>query len=644
MAIITVSNTGGNWNATATWVGGVVPLSTDTVIFTALSGQVTVNVVSTCAGINFTTYVNTITFTALLTVNGAVNLGTGGYTQAGASGIQVTTTATLTSGGVTWSRLWTFAGSTQTYTLADNWNFTGTLNFSGSGTNTLTSNTINTINLTVTTIGTFSGTTNIVFNGTGTWSASAAGYIQNNITINTSGTLTIGTNIYYNTGTLTYTAGTVTTTGSTLNLSASTTLNTNGITWNNINTSNTLTLTLSSNLNTTNLYQLGILSFTLGGNNLSISGTLSLANGSTSTSLNVPQNLQVTNLLLGNGFSSYHTLNGVFTISVSGNLTQNQGNGISSGTASILLNGTGTWSNASTGALQNNLTINTSGTLTIGTNIYYNTGTLTYTAGTVDTTTNNSTLNISASTTLNTNGIFWNNITITAGTQTLTSDLNCQNLTAATNTINGLFNVNVSGNITASGLVQGTSTIVLIGTGLWTALNGSNCFRTPVIINTNGIITLANSLCHDGNLTFTNGVVISKNTTINFGSTLKTLTNLHKIVFKNIILDVGITTTMNEFFSGSPELVTNISSSTTANYIIAFQDRFEKISKFVNITNCTLSNPQQLLVITNSLRSSTNKGIRYINQSPNGIAKGDATILNTMTASAGGYVKDPNMK
>jgi hypothetical protein len=57
MALRTVSNTGGNWNATTTWVGGVVPSATlDTVAFTATSGPLTVNVASTCININFTNY------------------------------------------------------------------------------------------------------------------------------------------------------------------------------------------------------------------------------------------------------------------------------------------------------------------------------------------------------------------------------------------------------------------------------------------------------------------------------------------------------------------------------------------------------------------------------------------------------------
>ncbi len=466
MAVITVSNTGGNWNATTTWVGGVVPSPTlDTVAFTATSGNLNVNVASTCIGIDFTNYVNTITFTALLTINGPVNLGTGGYTQAGASGIQVGVTSTLTSGGVTWSRLWTFAGG-GTFTLADNWNFTGTLNFSNTGGLVINGNTINTSNLTSTTLQTVSGTTNIVFNATGTWS------------------------------------------------------------------------------------------------------------------------------------------------------------------------------NTSTGAVRNNITINTTGTLTVSGNVYYNTGTLTHIAGVVDTT--GSTLNIALATTFNTSGMTWNNVTITSGIQTLTSDLNCQNLTNSSVTINGLFNINVSGNLTANGITLiGTATIVLMGTGTWTATNGSNTFRIPVIINTNGIITLPNSLYHESSLTYIKGTVKSNNTTITFGGgTTTTLVNLHKLIFKNVIIGANTTITMNEFFSGSPSLVTNITSTSTSNYTISFQDGFEKISKFVNISNCTLSKPLQLLVLTKTKRSSTNTGIRYINQSPNGIAKGEPSV-NQTTFGAGGLLPDP---
>lgn len=50
----------------------------------------------------------------------------------------------------------------------------------------------------------------------------------------------------YQTGTLTYSSGTVTTSGSTLTIGAATTLNTNGISWNNITFSATATYTINS--------------------------------------------------------------------------------------------------------------------------------------------------------------------------------------------------------------------------------------------------------------------------------------------------------------------------------------------------------------------------------------------------------------
>lgn len=470
MAARTVSDTGGNWNAIATWVDGVVPLIGDTVDFTATSGPLVVNVTTaTLAGIDFTNYLGIITFNANIAVNTSVNLGTVGYTQAGsgAFGLTISTTTTITSNGVVWNNLLAFFGSSQTYTLSDNLTVTGNITISGTGSTTFTGNTLYISgNLTITTTTTIVGGTEFVFNGTGTWSHTNIGPIRNNVTIDTTGTLTIGTNIYYNSGILTYISGTVVTTGSTLNITQTTTLNTSGMTW--------------------------------------------------------------------------------------------------------------------------------------------------------------------------------NNVIITAGTQTLTSDLNCQNLTNSTVTINGLFNVNVSGNLTASGITQiGTATIVLMGTGLWTATNGSNNFRIPIIIDTNGVITLVNNLYHEGNLTYIKGTVKSNKTTITFAG--NTLINLHKLIFKNVIIGASATITMNEFFSGSPSLVTNISSTSAATYTIAFQDNFEKISKFVNINNCTLSRPQQLLVITNSKRSSTNRGIRYINQSPNGIPEGKPSIQNQTTFGAGGLLADPNM-
>jgi hypothetical protein len=472
MAIRTVSILGGNWNAVTTWVGGVVPVSSDTVDFTATSGNLTVNVATTTlAGINFTNYVGTITFNANISVNTSVNLGTGGYTQAGggAFGLVINLATTITSNGVSWNNLLTFIGNTATYTLADNLNVTGNIVLSGTSSITFTGNILYIGgNLTVSSTATVLGTTTFNFNGTGTWSYPSIGLIRNNITIDTLGTLTLSGNIYYNTGTLTYISGTVVSTGSVLNISLATTFNTSGMTWREISITSG-TQTLISDLNSEILRM-----------NNSVTVNVDTSGG----------NVYILESLIKSS------------------------TGISQGTASINLIGTGTWTHPAVGVIRNNININTTGTLTIGTNVYYGVGTLTYLSGKINA--KNSTFNISASATL----------------------INC-----------------------------------------------------------------------------------------------------HKINFDNIRVNQSSIVTMNEFFSGSPSIVTNIISNGT-NYTIAFEDGFEKIAKFIDISSCTLSKPLQLLLLTKSKKSSTNIGIRYINQSPNGIAKGEPSV-NLTTFGAGGLLADP---
>lgn len=530
MATRTVSNAGGNWNATGTWVGGVVPVAGDDVNFTATSGNLTVNVsTANLIGITFANYVGTITFSNAINTSGFVNLGTGGYTQAGANGINLVGTTTLTSGGVTWSRTLTFSGTSITYTLSGNWTSTGTVTFSGTTATTVNGNTLNIGgNLTVASAATISGTTTFNFNGTGTWNASGGGVIRNNTTVNTAGTLTIGTNIYYDTGTLTYTAGTVTTTSSTLNIAANTTLATNGISWNNITTSGTITITLSNNLTLTgNLTVGGTLAFTLGGNSI-VSSSASLVTQANST-FTVPQNLTFTNF----NCTGPTILNG-FQISFTGNFTCISGAGTLSGTTNLIMSGTGTLQTNLT--VTNNLTFNTAGTITISA-LVYSTGTLTYTAGTIVTTGSTLTLTTPGGATLNTSGMTWNNVTISGGafTTTLTSNLNVSGtlfLSGSTLTINGN-TLNISGNLqTNASITTGTTAFLVNGTGTWST-GAVATIRNNMSINTAGTFTLSGTVYYDtGILAYTAGTVVTTGSTLNIAAA--TTLNTNGITWNNI--------------------------------------------------------------------------------------------------------------
>jgi hypothetical protein len=74
MATITISAAGGNWNNTATWVGGVIPTTADDIVGDATSGNLVVNINATIRFANFSAY------TGILTINSGFNLITNGTT------------------------------------------------------------------------------------------------------------------------------------------------------------------------------------------------------------------------------------------------------------------------------------------------------------------------------------------------------------------------------------------------------------------------------------------------------------------------------------------------------------------------------------------------------------------------------------
>jgi len=220
MAVRTIAAGGGNWNATGTWVEGVVPIAGDTVFASASSGQLTVNVASACTSIDFTNYTNTLTMNATLTVTGNVTL-VDAMVLIGVGALTISATSTLTSNGKIWLGAINFNAGP--FTLADNWIVNGTMTWNANG-GLLLGNTLTCMgNFTLTQAPNPSSTATIILGGTGTWSGNFA---VRGITlqINTTGKITISGNVNKGIGTFTYIAGTVITTGSNLNISAAATL------------------------------------------------------------------------------------------------------------------------------------------------------------------------------------------------------------------------------------------------------------------------------------------------------------------------------------------------------------------------------------------------------------------------------------
>jgi hypothetical protein len=232
-----------------------------------------------------------------------------------------------------------------------------------------------------------SGTSKLVITG-GTWQRN--GGTGNSINVDLQGNVTLAVGTGISGGTVTYVSGTITATGSTLTIGGACTLNTNGMTWNNIVVGGNITLT-------SNLSMSGLLSF-----NTSVVYTI---NKTTSE-----------------------------TITIAGGITTGAGTGSAGGTAKYILTG-GTWTGqVATNSLIANLDIQ--GNVTIATNVYYGTGTLTWVSGTVTVT--SSTLNLTDSCTLNTNGMTWNTVSTTATsgkTYTLNSLLSASTITIQGSTV-----------------------------------------------------------------------------------------------------------------------------------------------------------------------------------------------------------------
>ena len=136
MATITASATGGAYNTTGAWVGGVIPGSGDDVLLTATSGSINIPAATTvaCNSLNCTGYTSTFTFTAATSVIniGSATAGLASVAVTFVSGMTLTLTGvgtinfistsatvqTITTGGLTLPN-YTINGAGSSYQLAD---------------------------------------------------------------------------------------------------------------------------------------------------------------------------------------------------------------------------------------------------------------------------------------------------------------------------------------------------------------------------------------------------------------------------------------------------------------------------------------------------------------------------------------------
>ena len=574
MAVKTwTGTTNSNWNVNTNWTAGggatTFPTAVDDVVFTAGSPNLIINVASSCLSIDFTNYVNTITFNANITVSGNVKL-VAGFTQAGPSnGIVINANSTITSNGITWTRTFGTSGTSVTLTLSGDLTLTGVVTLYATNT-IINGSTLYTTYLNLNTGCTVSGSSLIAYTGVnGIW-ATNAGFMQSNVTINSSSTLTINT-FNYNTGTFTYTLGTL---AGTLNMGfgspgTTTTLNTGTQVFTNLNlgagSATNMNLVLNSNL----LWS-GTLTIS---NVITFSGTGKLTPSGASTSLVFTQSsgsspdysngfsstVNILNLTinLGNGFTMIW--NGC-TINVSGNLTLT--NGAFTGSSTINMIGSGTISGAAACFLRNNLTINTTGSIIITGTLNFDTATLTYTTASSVTTTG-STLVCALSTTLNTgNGtggtyITWNNVTLGAATvQTYTLNSNLTSLGTLTLTgtaalqplFTGTGRLNPTGSLTinSNGTYDTTdflSTLNLSGTLTLNTLGAASMTLNGITFNVSGSLLLPN-----------NGAILGTSSVINMvgtGSWNNSTSNMNLSIPLTINTSGTITVVGVVYFTGT---------------------------------------------------------------------------------------------
>jgi hypothetical protein len=131
MATRTISATGGNFNATTTWIEGVVPVAADDIIANSTSANLTVNVASTVRSFQFdgggiaNFWTGQLSIPQNFTVNGSGTVGTVSFSpfmsMTGSGTFNLNSTGRYTTYGFTLSTSVNFAGNPKTLVDDINW-------------------------------------------------------------------------------------------------------------------------------------------------------------------------------------------------------------------------------------------------------------------------------------------------------------------------------------------------------------------------------------------------------------------------------------------------------------------------------------------------------------------------------------------
>jgi hypothetical protein len=369
-------------------------------------------------------------------------------------------------------------------------------------------------------------------------------------------------------------------------------------------------------------------------------------------------------LILGYAAASYQINSDTSTRTIYANngltLSQFGTQSVISGTANIkITNGILTTYNNSN-QLRLNLEFAGDVSFNDGEFFYYNTGVLSHTSGNV--TTYNSTLsNNGVSATYQCSGIKWYNFSASTGTLTINEDLNVTNILSLGSTSNtliinpsseqkiyssGIFDVGQRSTNNTSCIISGGTIEVISGTIQNNGTTNKLCqLKSNLNINSNGIVTISGTVIYNtGIFKYIRGKVITKNSTLSVGNS-STFIDCHKIQFDRVNITSNANINMNEFFCGSPSLITQVTPSSTTNYTITFTDSTEKFAKFVKVSRATTSINNQLTILTRNSNGGNNVGINfYPNQKPNGFAKNNPSVTNEQTNSFGGILSDPIFK